>query len=137
CGAGRARRAALLEGGIARMSMEALFDGRFFLIAGPRLLVDDALILRVVEALAELHVRTSVPIIFKASCDKANRSKAGAARGPGLEEGMRRLERVVAATGLPLLTDVHEAQQVEAVGQVCDVLQIPAFLSRQTDLVEA
>lgn len=119
------------------MSMEALFDGRFFLIAGPCVLEDDALNLRVAESLAELHVRTSVPIIFKASFDKANRSKAGAARGPGMEEGLRRLERVGAATGLPLLTDVHEAQQTEAVGQVCDVLQIPAFLSRQTDLVEA
>ncbi|HEX2166715.1 MAG TPA: 3-deoxy-8-phosphooctulonate synthase, partial [Longimicrobiales bacterium] len=69
--------------------------------------------------------------------DKANRSKAGAARGPGIDEGLRRLERVGAATGLPLLTDVHEAEQTRAVGEVCDVLQIPAFLSRQTDLVEA
>ena len=119
------------------MSVQALFDGRFFLIAGPCVLEDDALNLRVGEALAELHAKTGVPVIFKASFDKANRSKAGAARGPGLEEGLRRLERVGAATGLPLLTDVHEAQQTEAAGQVCDVLQIPAFLSRQTDLVEA
>jgi 2-dehydro-3-deoxyphosphooctonate aldolase (KDO 8-P synthase) len=119
------------------MSVDALFDGRFFLIAGPCVLEDDALNLRVGEALAELQVRTGVPIVFKASFDKANRSKAGAARGPGLEEGLRRLERVGAATGLPLLTDVHEAQQTAAVGEVCSVLQIPAFLSRQTDLVEA
>jgi 2-dehydro-3-deoxyphosphooctonate aldolase (KDO 8-P synthase) len=119
------------------MSVDALFDGRFFLIAGPCVLEDDALNLRVGEALAELQVRTGVPIVFKASFDKANRSKAGAARGPGLEEGLRRLERVGAATGLPLLTDVHEAQQAAPVGAVCSVLQIPAFLSRQTDLVEA
>lgn len=119
------------------MSVDALFDGRFFLIAGPCVLEDDALNLRVGEALAELHVRTGVPIVFKASFDKANRSKAGAARGPGLDEGLRRLERVGAATGLPLLTDVHEPEQTAAVGEVCDVLQIPAFLSRQTDLVEA
>jgi 2-dehydro-3-deoxyphosphooctonate aldolase (KDO 8-P synthase) len=78
-----------------------------------------------------------VPIIFKASFDKANRSRAGAARGPGLEEGLRRLERVRAETGLPLLTDIHDASQPGPVAEVCDVLQIPAFLSRQTDLVEA
>jgi 2-dehydro-3-deoxyphosphooctonate aldolase (KDO 8-P synthase) len=119
------------------MSAASLFGGRFFLIAGPCVLEDDALNLRVGEALAELHVRSGVPILFKASFDKANRSKAGAARGPGLEEGLRRLERVRAATGLPLLTDVHEPAQAHAAGAVCDVLQIPAFLSRQTDLVEA
>jgi 2-dehydro-3-deoxyphosphooctonate aldolase (KDO 8-P synthase) len=119
------------------MNVDALFDGRFFLIAGPCVLEDDALNLRVAEALADLHARTGVPIVFKASFDKANRSRAGAARGPGLEEGLRQLERVGAATGLPLLTDVHEPQQAAATGAVCDVLQIPAFLSRQTDLVEA
>jgi 2-dehydro-3-deoxyphosphooctonate aldolase (KDO 8-P synthase) len=119
------------------MSVAALFDGRFFLVAGPCVLEDDALNLRIAESLAELHVRTGVPIVFKASFDKANRSRAGAARGPGMEQGLRRLERVGSATGLPLLTDVHEPQQAGAVGQVCDILQIPAFLSRQTDLVEA
>jgi 2-dehydro-3-deoxyphosphooctonate aldolase (KDO 8-P synthase) len=119
------------------MSTDALFDGRFFLIAGPCVLEDDALNLRIAEALSELHVRLGVPIVFKASFDKANRSKAGAARGPGLDEGLRRLERVGDATGLPLLTDVHEPQQARAAGDVCNVLQIPAFLSRQTDLVEA
>ena len=120
------------------MNLPALFDGAgFFLIAGPCVLEDDALNLRVGEALAELHARTGVPIIFKASFDKANRSKAGAARGPGIDEGLRRLQRVGSETGLPLLTDVHEADQCSAVGDVCDVLQIPAFLSRQTDLVEA
>lgn len=119
------------------MSVDTLFDGRFFLIAGPCVLEEDTLNLRIGEALAELHVRTGVPIVFKASFDKANRSRAGAARGPGLEEGLRRLERVGTATGLPLLTDVHEPQQAASAGAVCDVLQIPAFLSRQTDLVEA
>ena len=119
------------------MSVATLFDGRFFLIAGPCVLEDDALNLRIAESLAELHVQTGVPIVFKASFDKANRSRAGAARGPGMEQGLRRLERVGSATGLPLLTDVHEPQQAGAVAQVCDILQIPAFLSRQTDLVEA
>lgn len=114
-----------------------LTAGNFFLIAGPCVLEDDALNLEVGEALAELATRRGVPIIFKASFDKANRSKVGAARGPGLDEGLAKLRRVQEATGLPLLTDLHEAQQAAAVGQVCDVLQIPAFLSRQTDLIEA
>ncbi|CAN5844834.1 3-deoxy-8-phosphooctulonate synthase [soil metagenome] len=120
------------------MSMDALFAGNgFFLIAGPCVLEDDALNLRIAEALAELSARTGVPIIYKASFDKANRSRAGALRGPGMEEGLRQLARVKEASGLPLLTDVHDAQQAQPVADVCDVLQIPAFLSRQTDLLEA
>ena len=109
----------------------------FFLIAGPCVLEDDALNLQVGEYLAEIALSMSLPIIYKASFDKANRSKAGAERGPGLEEGLRKLERVREQTGLPILTDVHEPQQCKAVGEVADVLQIPAFLSRQTDLVVA
>jgi 2-dehydro-3-deoxyphosphooctonate aldolase (KDO 8-P synthase) len=120
------------------MSVESLFTGSaFFLIAGPCVLEDDALNLRVGEALAELQARSGVPVIYKASFDKANRSRAGAARGPGVEEGLRRLARVGQETGLPLLTDVHDVAQAAAVADVCDVLQIPAFLSRQTDLIEA
>jgi 2-dehydro-3-deoxyphosphooctonate aldolase (KDO 8-P synthase) len=109
----------------------------FFLIAGPCVLEDDTLNLRVAEALARISAALSLPIIYKASFDKANRSKAGAARGPGLDEGLRKLERVREESGLPVLTDVHEAGQCHAAAQVCDVLQIPAFLSRQTDLVVA
>lgn len=120
------------------MSVDALLlSGDFFLIAGPCVLEDDALNLRVGEALAELSARLPLPIIYKASFDKANRSMPGAARGPGMEEGLRRLERVRAATGLPVLTDVHEPAQCAPAGAVCDVLQIPAFLSRQTDLIQA
>jgi 2-dehydro-3-deoxyphosphooctonate aldolase (KDO 8-P synthase) len=120
------------------MNVDGLFrGGEFFLIAGPCVLEDDALNLRVGEAVAELGARHGLPVIFKASFDKANRSRAGAPRGPGLEYGLRRLERVRTATGLPVLTDVHEAQQCGPAAQVVDVLQIPAFLSRQTDLVEA
>jgi 2-dehydro-3-deoxyphosphooctonate aldolase (KDO 8-P synthase) len=120
------------------MSVDALLlGGDFFLIAGPCVLEDDTLNLRVAEALAALGARLQLPIIYKASFDKANRSRPGAARGPGLEEGLRRLERVRAATGLPLLTDVHEPGQCAPASAVCDVLQIPAFLSRQTDLIEA
>ena len=108
-----------------------------FLIAGPCVLEDDALNLRVGEHLARLAERVPGGIIFKASFDKANRSNAGAFRGPGLDEGLAALDRVRAATGLPVLTDVHLPDQCAPAAQVADVLQIPAFLSRQTDLLVA
>ncbi len=110
---------------------------RFTLLAGPCLLEEDALNLRVGEALASLSQRLGLPVVFKASFDKANRSRVDAPRGPGLEEGLRHLERVRAATGLPLLTDVHEPGQAGPAAEVVDVLQLPAFLCRQTDLVLA
>jgi 2-dehydro-3-deoxyphosphooctonate aldolase (KDO 8-P synthase) len=109
----------------------------FFLIAGPCQLEDDALNLRVAEALARLAPEVPGGVIFKASFDKANRSNPGAARGPGLEAGLAALARVRAATGLPVLTDVHDASQCAPAAEVVDVLQIPAFLCRQTDLLEA
>ena len=108
-----------------------------FLIAGPCVVESGDLNLRVGEALAALGTRLGLHVIYKASYDKANRSRLQAARGPGLEEGLRALERVRAATGLPVLTDVHETSQVRAAAQVADVLQIPAFLCRQTDLLMA
>lgn len=110
---------------------------QFTLLAGPCLLEDDALNIRIGEALADLSARQGIPIVYKASFDKANRSRVDAPRGPGLDEGLRRLERVREATGLPLLTDLHEPGQAAAVAEVVDVLQIPAFLCRQTDLVLA
>ena len=109
----------------------------FFLIAGPCVLEDDALNLRVAEALARLSERVPGGVVFKASFDKANRSNVGAHRGPGLDEGLSALERVRRASGLRVLTDVHEAAQCAAVAAVADVLQIPAFLCRQTDLLVA
>lgn len=109
----------------------------FFLIAGPCLLEDDDLNLRIAEELARVAERHAIPVIFKASFDKANRSKLDAPRGPGLDEGLRRLERVRSETGLPLLTDIHTAEQAAPAAGVVDVLQIPAFLSRQTDLLVA
>jgi len=120
-------------------AVTALFrrGGPFFLIAGPCLLEGDAINIGVAEHLAELSAELSLPVIFKASFDKANRSREGAVRGPGLEAGLRLLERVGQATGLPLLTDIHEPHQAASAAQVCDVLQVPAFLSRQTDLVSA
>ena len=87
-----------------------------------------------VQAVAELH---RLPVVFKASFDKANRSSRHSYRGPGLDEGMRILARVKKETGLPILTDVHEPGQAKLVAEVADCLQVPAFLSRQTDLIAA
>lgn len=108
-----------------------------FLIAGPCQLEDDALNLRVAESLARLAERVPGPVYFKASFDKANRSNPGATRGLGLEAGLEALARVRTASGLPVLTDVHEPGQCALAAEVVDVLQIPAFLCRQTDLLEA
>ncbi len=108
-----------------------------FLIAGPCVIESDALNLQVAEALVTLGARTGIHVIYKGSFDKANRSRLVAARGPGLDEGLRALARVRAATGLPLLTDVHEVAQVAAAAEIADILQIPAFLCRQTDLLLA
>ncbi|HTI64848.1 MAG TPA: 3-deoxy-8-phosphooctulonate synthase [Gemmatimonadaceae bacterium] len=108
-----------------------------FLIAGPCVLESDTLNLRVGEHLARLAERVPGGIVFKASFDKANRSNAGAPRGPGLDEGLAALDRVRRATGLPILTDVHLPDQCAPAAEVVDVLQIPAFLCRQTDLLVA
>ena len=116
--------------------MTGWFDS-FFLISGPCVLEDDDLNLRVAEEVARVGERHGIRVLFKASFDKANRSKLDAPRGPGIDEGLRRLERVKDATGLPLVTDIHSDGQAELAASVVDVLQIPAFLSRQTDLVVA
>lgn len=108
-----------------------------FLIAGPCVLESDALNLRVGEHLARLAERVPGGIVYKASFDKANRSNAGAPRGPGLDDGLAALDRVRRTTGLPLLTDVHLPEQCAPAAEVVDVLQIPAFLCRQTDLLVA
>jgi 2-dehydro-3-deoxyphosphooctonate aldolase (KDO 8-P synthase) len=108
-----------------------------FLIAGPCQLEDDALNLRIAEHLARLAEKVPGGIIYKASFDKANRSNPGAMRGPGLDKGLAALERVRSASGLPVLTDVHLPDQCAPAGEVVDVLQIPAFLCRQTDLLMA
>jgi 2-dehydro-3-deoxyphosphooctonate aldolase (KDO 8-P synthase) len=121
------------------VSVEHLFrpGGGFFLIAGPCVLKEDRLNLRIAEALRRLGEELDLPVIFKASFDKANRSSAGSARGPGVEAGLDALALVARETGLPTLTDVHEAAQCARVAEVVDVLQIPAFLCRQTDLLHA
>lgn len=108
-----------------------------FLIAGPCVVESDSLNLRVAEAVARLAELVPGGVIFKASFDKANRTNRDAARGPGFEAGLRALERVKKETGLRVLTDVHLPDQCSDVAQVVDMLQIPAFLCRQTDLLEA
>jgi 2-dehydro-3-deoxyphosphooctonate aldolase (KDO 8-P synthase) len=116
---------------------DGFVKGQLFLIAGPCVLEDDSLNLRVGEALARLAERVPGGIIYKASFDKANRSNASAVRGPGLDTGLEMLARVRSATGLRVLTDVHLPSQCAAAAEVADFLQIPAFLCRQTDLLQA
>ncbi len=118
--------------------MAALFPAdRLFLIAGPCVLETDDLNFRVAEQLAKLSALLPGGIIYKASFDKANRANRGAARGPGLDDGLAALERVRSRSGLRVLTDVHAPDQCAPAAQVVDALQIPAFLCRQTDLLEA
>ena len=110
---------------------------RFFLIAGPCVIESEEHVLRMAQQIQAITQRLNIPLIFKSSFDKANRTSLHSYRGPGLEKGLAALSRVKQETGLPVLTDVHEVWQVEPAAEVCDVLQIPAFLSRQTDLLLA
>ncbi len=112
-------------------------DEPLFVIAGPCVIESEALVLSVAERLKAITDRLGMLIIFKSSFDKANRSSNASFRGPGIDDGLRILEKVRAETGLPLLTDVHDADQVRAAAQVVDIVQTPAFLARQTDLIEA
>jgi 2-dehydro-3-deoxyphosphooctonate aldolase (KDO 8-P synthase) len=108
-----------------------------FLIAGPCAIESEALALSTAETLRGVADRLGILLIYKSSFDKANRSAGSSFRGLGMEEGLRILEKVRTETGLPVLTDVHDAHQVKPVAEVVDVLQTPAFLARQTDLIEA
>ncbi|WP_328380782.1 3-deoxy-8-phosphooctulonate synthase (plasmid) [Streptomyces sp. NBC_00440] len=112
-------------------------DGPFALIAGPCVIENADMALRHAERIADIARRAGVPYVFKASYDKANRSSVRSFRGPGLQEGLETLRRVRAEVEVPVLTDVHERQDVDAVAEVADVLQVPAFLCRQTDLLLA
>jgi len=107
------------------------------LIAGPCVIEDERLCLRVAETLRELTERLRIPFIFKASYDKANRSSGRSFRGLGLKKGLEILAKVKERVGVPVLTDVHSVEEVAAAAKVCDVLQVPAFLCRQTDLLVA
>ncbi len=106
-------------------------------IAGPCVMESQELTLTIADRLGQLADRLALPLIFKASFDKANRTSGQSFRGPGLHEGLRTLEAVKRQTGLPVTTDFHEAGQAAPVAEVCDLLQVPAFLARQTDLLFA
>ncbi len=112
-------------------------DQKLFLIAGPCVIESESFSLRTAECLKGVAERLGVLLIYKSSFDKANRSSGMSFRGPGMDEGLRILEKVRAETGLPVLTDVHTEDQVAAVADVVDVLQTPAFLARQTDFIAA
>jgi len=110
---------------------------RLFLIAGPCVIESEAHAIQTAKVVSGIAARLKMVYVFKASYDKANRTSLKSFRGPGLEEGLRILEKVKAETGVPVLTDVHEAADVEKVAAAVDVVQIPAFLCRQTDLLVA
>jgi 2-dehydro-3-deoxyphosphooctonate aldolase (KDO 8-P synthase) len=112
-------------------------DAPIFLIAGPCVIETEAHATSMAERLGAIAAELGVPYIFKASFDKANRSSITSFRGPQLEEGLRILAAIKKSTGLPILTDVHDVSQVGPAAEVCDILQIPAFLCRQTDLLAA
>ena len=112
-------------------------DQPLFLIAGPCVIESEALQLSVAERLKAITDKLGILFIFKSSFDKANRSSGASFRGPGIDEGLRILEKVRAEVGVPVLTDVHDIPQIAPVAEVVDVLQTPAFLARQTDFIHA
>jgi 2-dehydro-3-deoxyphosphooctonate aldolase (KDO 8-P synthase) len=106
-------------------------------IIGPCVIESPEHALGIAQAIREIGTRTGTPIVFKASYDKANRTSITSFRGPGLDAGLQVLADIKASTGMPVLTDIHEPAHAEPAARVCDVLQIPAFLSRQTDIIVA
>lgn len=109
----------------------------FKLIAGPCVIESEEMVMSIAEKMKSITERLGIPYTFKASFDKANRTSINGKRGPGIEEGLRILEKVKTTFDLPVATDIHEPWQAEPVGKVCDIVQIPAFLCRQTDLLVA
>jgi len=109
----------------------------FFLIAGPCVIESEQHVLQMAREISAIAGRLGIPYIFKASFDKANRTSVHSYRGPGLQKGLAALQRVKDETGVPILTDIHEPAQAAAAAEVCDIIQIPAFLCRQTDLLVA
>ena len=116
-------------------NVEIGLEQPLFVLAGPCVIESEQNCLEIAGRMVRISQRTGVGMIFKASFDKANRSSITSYRGPGLEEGLKILDRVRRATGLPVMTDVHEPGQAVRVGDVVDCLQVPAFLCRQTDLL--
>ncbi|HPS56334.1 MAG TPA: 3-deoxy-8-phosphooctulonate synthase [Sedimentisphaerales bacterium] len=116
-------------------SVKVSLDGPLFVMAGPCVIEDLQNCLDIAKKLVDISSKTGIPMIFKASFDKANRTSIESFRGPGLERGLEILAEVKRKTNLPVMTDIHEASQAEAAAQVVDCLQVPAFLCRQTDLL--
>jgi len=112
-------------------------DSPFFLVSGPCVIEDEAVTLRIADRLKVLTDNLGIPFTFKASYDKANRTAITSFRGPGIQDGLRVLAKVKETLGVPILSDVHRISEVAAAAQVLDVIQIPAFLCRQTDLLLA
>jgi 3-deoxy-8-phosphooctulonate synthase len=118
-------------------NLEVANDKPFTLFGGMNVLESRDLALRIAEKYVTVTKKLGIPYVFKASFDKANRSSINSYRGPGMEEGLKIFEAVKAEFGIPVITDVHEPHQAAPVAEVCDVIQLPAFLARQTDLVAA
>lgn len=117
--------------------IEIANDKPFVLFGGMNVLESRELAMQIAAKYVEVTDKLGIPYVFKASFDKANRSSIHSFRGPGLEEGLRIFEDVKAEFGVPVITDVHEPHQAAPIAEVCDIIQLPAFLSRQTDLVSA
>lgn len=109
--------------------------GELFLIAGPCVIENESLVMRIAESIKEISCQLKMPFIFKSSYDKANRSSINSFRGPGISEGLKILKKVKKEFDLPILSDVHRFKEIEPAAEVLDIIQIPAFLCRQTDLV--
>ncbi len=117
--------------------LEISSNGPFFLIAGPCVIENEKTTMAVAHFLKETGNKLDIPIIFKSSYDKANRTSLDSFRGPGIKKGLKILQKVKDETGMPVLSDVHQTREVEEAAEVLDVIQIPAFLCRQTDLLLA
>jgi 2-dehydro-3-deoxyphosphooctonate aldolase (KDO 8-P synthase) len=112
-------------------------NGELLFIAGPCVIEDEETVFTIARKLKKIRDELSIQLVFKASFDKANRTSLDSYRGPGIDEGLRILKAVGEETGLPLLTDIHTPAQAEKAGEAVDILQIPAFLCRQTDMLRA
>lgn len=118
-------------------NIEVANDKPFVLFGGMNVLESESLAMKIAETYKEVTTKLGIPYVFKASFDKANRSSVNSYRGPGMEEGLKIFEKIKAEFDLPIITDVHEPHQAAPVAEVVDVIQLPAFLARQTDLVVA
>ncbi|HOM79197.1 MAG TPA: 3-deoxy-8-phosphooctulonate synthase [Candidatus Cloacimonas acidaminovorans] len=119
-----------------KLYTELASSQNFFLIAGPCVIEEESIMFTVAETLKELCTRKGIPFVFKSSYSKANRSSVNSFSGPGREEGLKILSKIKQEFEVPVLTDVHECVEVASAAEVCDILQIPAFLSRQTELIK-